>query len=50
MKDACDRNKNFYLLFGASMVTKTYFILFSTFWLLFITSFVPDKVKDDTEA
>ena len=27
-----------------------YFILFSTFWLLFITSFIGKEVKDDAQA
>ena len=50
MKKECDENKFYYLLFGGSMITKTVFILFSTFWLLFITSFIGTKVKDEKEA
>ena len=50
MKEECDKNKFYYLLFGGSMITKTVFILFSTFWLLFITSFIGTKIEDEKEA
>ena len=32
------------------MITKIYNILFSTFWLLFICSFIPDEIADTEEA
>ncbi len=31
-------------------ITKIYNILFSTFWLLFICSFIPEDVADNEEA
>ena len=46
LKEACRQDKTYYLLFGASMISNLYFILFSTYWLLFITSFIGTKVAD----
>ena len=50
LKSACDRNKQFYLLFAASTTTKLYNVLFSTFYLLFITDFIGKQVKDADHA
>ena len=50
LKEACRQDKTFYLLFGASIISNLYFILFSTYWLLFITSFIGTKVADGKQA
>lgn len=46
---ACRNNKMFLLLFIASSVTRLYYVMFSTFWVLYLTSYVGvDNIfKDD---
>jgi len=38
--DACKKNKIFPVLFMASFVTRLYYVMFSTFWVLYLTSYV----------
>jgi hypothetical protein len=47
---ACKENKTIPICFVGSFVGKSYAILFSNFWLLFITSFIPNVVEDDDAA
>ena len=46
----CKRNKIFPVLFLASMVTRLYYVMFSTFWILYLTSYVGTYLKDDAEV
>ena len=46
----CKRNKLFPVLFFASMVTRLYYVMFSTFWILYLTSYVGVYLKDDEEG
>ena len=47
---ACGKNKTLIVCFVGSSVTKLYSVLFSNFWLLFITSFIGTTVKDELQA
>ena len=42
LKHASQENKTLPILFLASTISKLYFVLFSNFWLLYLTSFVGD--------
>ena len=46
----CRRNKIFPVLFLASMVTRLYYVMFSTFWVLYLTSCVGEYLEDDAEV
>ena len=48
---ACQENKTIPLMFIGCMIAKLYAILFSTFWLLFVTSFIgTSKVENEDQA
>ena len=38
--EACKKNKIFPILFMASFVTRLYYVMFSVFWILYLTSYV----------
>ena len=46
----CKRNKIFPVLFIASMVTRLYYVMFSTFWILYLTSYVGIHLENDEEV
>ena len=46
----CRKNKIFPVLFIASMVTRLYYVMFSTFWILYLTSCVGEYLEDDDEV
>mmetsp|Transcript_12524 Transcript_12524/g.16037 ORF Transcript_12524/g.16037 Transcript_12524/m.16037 type:complete len:201 (+) Transcript_12524:943-1545(+) len=46
----CKQNKLFPVLFFASAVTRLYYCMFSTFWILYLTSYVGTYLKDDDEV
>ena len=46
----CKRNKLFPVLFFASLVARLYFVMFSTFWILYLTSYVGTILEDDKEV
>ena len=48
--NACRQNKIFPVLFLASFVTRLYYVMFSTFWVLYLTSYVGTVFKDDKEV
>ena len=48
--EACKRNKLLPVLFVASCVTRLYYILFSTFWVLYLTSYVGTLLENDKQA
>ena len=48
--EACKRNKLLPVLFVASCVTRLYYILFSTFWVLYLTSYVGTLLEDDKQV
>lgn len=48
--DACKREKIFVVLFIASSVTRLYYVMFSTFWILYLTSYVGTILEDDQQV
>ena len=38
LRNACNENKTFPIMFVRSMISKLYFCMFNTFWLLYLTS------------
>ena len=50
MYNACKRNKIFPVLFFACSVTRLYYVMFSTFWVLYLTSFVGTVFENDEEV
>ena len=46
----CKQNNLFPVLFFASSVTRLYYVLFSTFWVLYLTSYVGDILENDDEV
>ena len=40
----------FPVLFFASFVTRLYYVMFSTFWILYLTSYVGTVLEDDEEV
>ena len=47
LKHACQENKTFIVCFFACMVTRLYYVMFSTFWLLFLMSYKDDLYTAD---
>ena len=47
---ACKKNYIFPVLFFACFVTRLYYVMFSTFWLLYLTSYVGTILEDDDEV
>ena len=47
---AVAKKKVIILCWVGSLITKTYAVLFSTFWLLFILSYKGDTIEDDEAA
>ena len=48
--EACKRNKLLPVLFFTSCVTRLYYVLFSTFWVLYLTSYVGTLLEDDKQV
>ena len=46
----CKKNLIFPVLFFACFVTRLYYVMFSTFWLLYLTSYVGTVFEDDKEV
>ena len=44
---ACRENKIYPVLFMASFVSRLYYTMFSTFWVLYLTSYVGTSLVDD---
>lgn len=40
----------FPVLFFACFVTRLYYVMFSTFWILYLTSYVGTVLEDDKEV
>lgn len=47
---ACRKNKLIPVLFIASAVARLYYVMFSTFWILYLTSFVGTILDDDEQV
>lgn len=47
---ACKENKIYPVLFMASFVSRLYYTMFSTFWVLYLTSYVGTYLENDEEV
>ena len=48
--EASKKNKLIPVLFMASFITRLYYVMFSTFWILYLTSYVGTVFEDDKEV
>lgn len=50
LRQACTKNKMIPVLFVASSVSRLYYTMFSTFWVLYLTSFVGTVLDNDEQV